>query len=101
MALAPRALRLEGVSTAAIVTCTNPRFEDAAGVPSADFISMDIAMLFNGVTGELGDKVTFSRNATNTEKQAAVRLRLNAILTTFEIGVTLNNANIQISGLPI
>lgn len=93
--------RLGGVSTAAIVTCSAPRFENAASVPDANFVSMDIAVLFNGVTGEITDKVTFGRNATSTEKQAAVRLRLNAVLESVEIGVTLNNANIQISGLPI
>ncbi len=97
----PTALRILTPSTAAVVTCSYPRFENAAGQEDAGFITMDIAMLFNGITGELGDKVTFDRNATNAEKQAAVRNRLNAILTTYEIGVTLNNANIQIVGLPI
>lgn len=31
----------------------------------------------------------------------AVRNRLNAILTTYELGNTLNNANIQIVGMPV
>ena len=88
-------------STAAIVTLTNPRFENAAGVEAAGFVSMDMAMKFNGVTDELGDKVTFDRNASSAEKQTAVRNRLNAILRTYEIGVTLNNANIQIVGMPV
>lgn len=97
----PPAQRISTPSTAAIVTLTNPRFENAAGAENANFVSMDMAMKFNGITDELGDKVTFDRNATQAEKQAAVRLRLNAILTTYEIGVTLNNANIQIVGMPV
>lgn len=88
-------------STAAIVTLTNPRFENSAGVEDAGFVTMDMQMLFNGAVGELGDKATFARNASSAEKQAAVRNRLNAILRTYEIGVTLNNANIQIVGMPV
>jgi hypothetical protein len=97
----PIQARISTPSTAAIVTCVNPRFENSAGVEDAGFVTMDMQMKFNGVTDELGDKVTFDRNATNAEKQAAVRNRLNAILTTYEVGVTLNNANIQIVGLPV
>lgn len=88
-------------STAAIVTLTNPRFENSAGIEDAGYVTMDMTMKFNGVTDELGDKATFDRNASSAEKQAAVRNRLNAILRTYEIGVTLNNANIQIVGLPV
>ncbi len=88
-------------STAAIVTLTNPRFENSAGVEDAGFVTMDMQMLFNGAVGELGDKATFDRNASSAEKQAAVRNRLNAILRTYQIGVTLNNANIQIVGMPV
>ena len=101
MALPPRSLRLEGNSTAAVVECTNPRFETALEIPDANFITMNMLVKLNGVTGEFGDKVTFGRNATSAEKQAAVRLRLNAVLTSIETGNTLNNANIQIIGLPI
>lgn len=97
----PPAARIATPSTAAIVTLANPRFENAAGAEAAGFITMDMQMKFNGVTGELGDNVTFDRNATQAEKQAAVRNRLNSILTTYESGVTLNNANIQIVGLPV
>lgn len=97
--LAP--FRISTPSTAAIVTLNNPRFENSVGVEDANFVTMDMAMKFNGVTDELGDRVTFARNATQAEKQAAVRTKLNAILTTYEIGVTLNNANIQIVGLPV
>jgi len=92
---------IQSASTAAVVTLTNPRFANDLGGDDPDKISMDMAMKFNGITGELGDNVTFDRNATNAEKQAAVRSRLNAILTTYEIGVTLNNANIQIVGMPV
>lgn len=101
MALTPRAARLAGNSTAAIVECTDARFVDAAGILNADTITTDIRMRFNGSVEELADRVTFARNATNAEKQAAVRNRLNAILTTYELGNTLNNANIQIVGLPV
>ena len=48
-----------------------------------------------------GGQLRLPAIATQAEKQAAVRNRLNAILTTYEIGVTLNNANIQIVGLPV
>lgn len=97
----PITAKISTPSTAAIVTLTNPRFENAAGVEDANSVTLDMTMKFNGVTDELGDKVTFARNATQLEKQAAVRNRLNAILTTYEIGATLNNANIQIVGLPV
>lgn len=97
----PNVQRIITPSTAAIVTLSYPRFENAAGIEDAESITMDMAMKFNGVTGELGDSVTFARNASTAEKNAAVRQKLNAILTTYEIGVTLNNANIQIVGLPI
>lgn len=97
----PPIQRISTPSTAAIVTLSNPRFENAAGVENAGFISMDMAMKFNGVTDELGDRVTFDRNATSTAKNTAIRARVNAVLTTYEIGVTLNNANIQIVGLPV
>lgn len=97
----PTVTKIATPSTAAIVTLTNPRFVNAAGVDDANFVSMDMAMKFNGVTDELGEFVTFARNATQTEKQAAVRTKLNSILITYEIGVTLNNANIQIIGMPI
>lgn len=88
-------------TTAAIVTLSEPRFEDAAGMEAVDQITMSAAMKFNGTTGELGDSVTFARNATQAVKQAAVRARVNALIGAFEPGVTLNNANIQITGLPV
>lgn len=96
-----RAQRLVGASTGAIVTCYSPVFENAAGEPDANSIAMSMDMKFNGDVSELSDRVTFARNATNAEKQAAVRSRVNALLSDREPGVTLNNANIQISGLPV
>lgn len=93
--------RISTPSTAAIVTLTNPRFENGSGAEDVNFVTMDMAMKFNGITNELGDRVSFARNATQLEKQAAVRAKLNSILTTYEVGVTLNNANIQIVGLPV
>ena len=96
-----RAQRLVGASTGAIVTCYSPVFENAAGEPDANSIAMSMDMKFNGDVSELSDRVTFDRNASSAEKQAAVRNRLNAILKTYEIGVTLNNANIQIVGMPV
>lgn len=66
-----------------------------------DVITMDMAMKFNGITGELGDRVTFSRNATQTVKNSAIRAKVNLIIAGYESGVVLNNANIQIIGLPV
>lgn len=97
----PNQAKIATPSTAAIVTLTNPRFENSSGIENANFVTMDMAIKFNGVTDELGDRVTFDRNASAAEKQSAVRNRLNDILTTYEIGVRLNNANIQIVGLPV
>lgn len=88
-------------STAAIVILSNPRFQDDLSVDNPEFISMDMFVKFNGLIGELGDTVTFARNATQTVKNTAIRAKVNTILVAFEPGITLNNANIQIVGLPI
>jgi hypothetical protein len=89
-------------STAALVNCIDPKFTDANQDEDPDQITMTIDVLFNGHAGRLGDFVTFARNATLATKQAAVRLRVNQLLAAFETGTpTLNNANIQISGLPV
>lgn len=88
-------------TTAAIVVLVNPRFEDAVGAEDPDTITMDMVIRFNGTAAESGDAVTFARNATTTVKNAAVRTRINALIGTLEQGVSLNNANIQISGLPV
>jgi hypothetical protein len=96
----PTTLAITTPSTAAIVTLVNPRFENAAGEEDPEFISMDMQMKFNGVIGELGDKVTFPRNATLTVKNTTIRNRVNEVLAPFEPGVVLTNANIQLVGLP-
>lgn len=88
-------------STAAIVSLSNPRFEDSTGTENSEFITMDITMKFNGITGELGDTITFARNATITVKNSTIRSKVNSLISTFEPGVTLNNANIQLVGLPV
>lgn len=88
-------------STAAIVTLSNPRFENGLSVEDANSIRMDMAIKFNGITGELGDTVTFARNATQTVKNTAIRTKVNSLIGAYESGVSLNNANIQIVGLPV
>ncbi len=92
---------LPGTTTAAAVECFNPRFEDEFGQPNAELITMSTNLRFNGVTNELGDNVTFPRDATSNEKQTAVRARVNLLMSQLEPGVVLSNANIQISGLPV
>lgn len=96
-----RATRIEAATTACVVTLSNPRFEDENGLPAPDAITMNADMLFNGFSEMLGDSVTFPRNATTANKNAAVRSRVNQIIGAFENGVTLNNSNIQIVGLPV
>lgn len=96
-----QAVPFPGATTAATAECYNPRFENTAGQPDGELITMSMNLRFNGVTNELGDAVTFSRNATSNEKQAAVRTRINQLMNDLEPGVVLSNANIQISGLPV
>ena len=91
-------------TTGAHVECKFESYSDAAGLEDMDSMSMTIGISYNGHAGEQGvltDRATFSRNANASEKQAAVRLRVNQVLDGREPGRTLNNANIQISGLPI
>lgn len=38
---------------------------------------------------------------TTANKNAAIRAKVNQLIGAFEPGVTLNNANIQIVGLPV
>lgn len=97
----PVAALINLTSTACVATLFNPKFEDVNYVPTQDTIAMDMALRFNGIADELVDRVTFARNATQTVKNAAVRARVNEILQSYEPGVTLNNANIQIVGLPV
>jgi hypothetical protein len=78
-----------------------PRFANAADVENANFITMVMDVKFNGITGELGDNVTFARNATTAVKNAAIRAKINQLVGSVEPGVSLNNANIQIVGWPV
>lgn len=99
MALQP--LRIESPTTACVVEVSNPRFADAAGVENADTITMDMFVLFNGIADNSFDTVTFARNATTATKNAAIRAKVNQVLRDIEGSAPLNNANIQIVGLPV
>lgn len=88
-------------TTAAIVTCTEPKFENVLQIEDPDLVSLFIVVLFNGISPAVGDRVVFPRNATQSVKQAAVRDMVNALLQTNEPGLSLTNANIQIMGLPV
>lgn len=96
-----RLAAIPSASTAAVVDCTDMVFENALQVPDKESVSMSCTFTFNGFTDTVGDRVTFARNATTNTKQNAVKDRANALLNSFEPGNTLNNANIQVSGLPI
>jgi hypothetical protein len=88
-------------TTGAIVTCTEPQFMDEMQVEDPDKITLTIDVVFNGLAGRLGDRVTFGRAASQTTKQTAVRTRVNELLATYEPTVVLTNAAIQIVGLPV
>jgi hypothetical protein len=98
--LAARSL-IELPSTAAAVNCHSPVFQNAIGEPDQDFLTYQITAVYNGVSGELTGSVSFARNALLAGKQTAIRLAVNAMMQEFEPGNSLNNANIQISGLPV
>ncbi len=88
-------------STACFVTLANAKFEDVNYVPTQDTIAMEIRIQFNGTADELVDRVVFPRNATLSVKTTAVKNRVNEILASYEPATpALNNANIQISGMP-
>lgn len=95
------ALSFEIPSTAALVECTNWNFADVNSEPNTETISCDILIRYNGIAPQMGDRIAVARNATLAQKQAAVRLRVNQLLDPYEPGNTLNNANIQITGLPV
>ena len=96
MAREARLLRIETSATACLVSLENMRFEDA------DSFTMDYTMQFNGLADNYTDTITFARNATTTAKTTQVRTLVNAILVGLEPGASsLNNANIQIAGMPI
>ena len=99
MALQP--LRIETPTTACVVEVSNPRFINAAGVDDADTITMDLFVLFNGIADNYYDTVSFARNATTAVKNAAIRAKVNQVLRDIEGSAPLNNANIQIVGLPV
>ena len=95
-------MAIETPSTGATVVCSYPRFANGNDEDNPELITMDIDIAYNGLTGRLGDKVTFGRLATLTQKQAAVRNRVNQLLVAFEPGTApLTNAAIQIVGLPV
>lgn len=95
-----RASKISSATTGAIVTCSNPRFEDANGFPHPNFVTITINVVFNGFAEELGDNVTYARGVIQATKQAAVRAKVNQQIGIAEPGVTLSNANIEIDGLP-
>ena len=96
------ALNFETATTAAIVECSNFQFFDANTNYDSEFIGWQCLVKFNGTTGETGGWVSVARNASTAQKQTAVRNLVNSLLAVTEPAVgNLNNANIQITGLPV
>ncbi len=96
MAKAPRVQRIETSATACLVELKNMRFDDA------DNFTMDFLMLFNGLADNYAGEITFARNSSTTNKNTQVRQLVNTILQGLEPGAaSINNANIQIAGMPI
>jgi hypothetical protein len=62
---------------------------------------MDFFVLYNGRADNFNDTITFARNATTAVKNAAIRTKVNQLLRDIEGVGPLNNANIQIVGLPV
>lgn len=94
------AAALPGATTYAIVTMTEKRFENANGEPDPDFVTATLQVVFNGsLSGSLTGSVTHAVGASKSQVQAAVRLRVNEFLSTYEPGNTLNNAHIILGGL--
>lgn len=87
--------RIELTTTAAIVTLSNGAFVDQ------DTIEMDVTVIFNGFADNYTGTVTFVRNATTAQKNAAIRNLVNDQLVGIEGAARLSNANIQIVGLPV
>lgn len=93
---AARAERIETPATACLVSLSNMQWEDA------DNFSMDFLMVFNGLADNYGGQISFARNASQANKTTQVRQLVNATLKGLEPGASnLNNANIQIVGLPV
>ena len=96
MAKAERVERIETGATACLVELRNMRFDDAEN------FSMDFTMLFNGLADNYSGTVAFARNASTANKTNQVRALVNDTLKGLEPGASnLNNANIQIIGLPV
>ena len=89
------------VTTACYVDMRAARFEDPTGNFDPDLLAIDCKMSFNGPTPEAIPVVYFARNATASARQTAVRDLVNLQISYTEPGVTLNNANINIAGMPI
>jgi hypothetical protein len=96
-----RALRINSTTTACMVALSNGRYADAAGFEDPELITMDLFVLFNGIADNANDTVTFPRNASTTVKNTAIRAKVNELLFAIEGVGPLNNANIQIVGLPV
>jgi len=104
MAKNPKAAALaliELPSTAVEVTFSAGQFANEQGVPDQDFMTYDFDYKFNGFAGENGATVSFARNASLSQIQAAVRTKINAILDITEPGNSLTNANIKLRGAPV
>jgi hypothetical protein len=61
---------------------------------------LTVKIVFNGITGELEDFISYARGSTLAVKNAAVRTLVNRLLASSEPGVSLTQANIEISGMP-
>ena len=91
---------LPAVTTRALVTMNNKRFENAAFEPDPDFITADIDIQFNGSgAGHIGQTITYDVTLTKTQVQNEVRDFVNALLDQFEPGNSLTNARIILDGL--
>lgn len=66
-----------------------------------DYMIWIVGIKFNGPAPDIQVGIRFFRNAAGSVKQAAVRDAINEHLAFYEPGVTLTNANIQISGQPV
>jgi hypothetical protein len=87
-------------TTGCIAQCSNPRYEDVNATPDQNSLSLTVKVVFNGRAGELEDFITYTRGSTMAVKNAAVRALVNRLLASFEPGVTLTQANIEIIGMP-
>lgn len=93
---------IELPTTAAVVKCNEDiQFEDVNALPDQNFLRIFADIRFNGAAGDSGDYFVIARDATQAERRTAVRLLCNQILASKEPGTpALNNANINIQGMP-